>query len=71
MNPELIPVAYFPGTFNKTQQFWNTTLKGILCSLQMCSETSLSCLTVAQTAYYIVTKNPKPLSLPQECLVMF
>ena len=25
--PELIPIKYFSGTFNKTQQFWNTTQK--------------------------------------------
>ena len=25
--PELIPISYFSGTFNKTQQLWNTTQK--------------------------------------------
>ena len=25
--PELIPTAYFSGTFNKIQQIWNTTQK--------------------------------------------
>ena len=25
--PELIPIAYFSGIFNKTQQLWNTTQK--------------------------------------------
>ena len=35
--PELIPITYFSGTFNKTQQLWNTTQK-MLCSLQISSK---------------------------------
>ena len=34
--PELIPIAYFSDTFNKTQQLWNTMLYSLQISSKIC-----------------------------------
>ena len=52
--PELIPTAYISGTFNKTQQLWNTTQKECYAIDQF--RNLLSVLQVS-TAHCIVTTN--------------
>ena len=65
--PELIPIAYFSGTFNKTQQLCNTTQKACYAVY----------ISVQKSAFYLpgtdctLYCDHKPLSLQQVCLVMF
>ena len=53
--PELILIAYFSGTFNKTQQLWNTTQRNVMQPTNWLKN-SFSILQV-QTAHYIVITN--------------
>ena len=54
--PELISIAYFSGTFNKTWQLWNTTQKECYAVYKLV-QNSLS-ISQVQTAHYIVIMNP-------------
>ena len=60
--PELIPIAYFSGTFNKTQQLWNTTQKecyAVYQSVQKftfyltCTDCTLYCNHKPLTPFFI------------------
>ena len=53
---ELIPIAYFSSTFNKTQQLWNNAQKECY-AVYKSVQNALSILQV-QTSHYTVITNP-------------
>ena len=54
--PELIPITYYSGTFNKTHQLWNTTQKE--CYAVYKSVKNLVSILHVETAHCIVITNP-------------
>ena len=54
--PKLIPIAYFSGSFSKTQQLWNTAQKNIMPSIDQCK--NLLSTLQAWNAHCTATINP-------------
>ena len=53
---KLIPIAYFSGSFSKTQQLWNTTQKNVMPSINQWR--NLLFTLQAWSAHYTVSINP-------------